>query len=190
LRRCCGVSPARAIVIKIIVIKVVAIMAVKMSFTMTFPLNLPANPFDEVQPYQSYIDLADPRATSSRARLRGILGDAKGRKIQSWIDCTKAVLALDTKNKYAGDLEGHVPMTDAGNLRSPHKRRADDTASMLTARVAIDRANRRVLISIVDHDVTLDLLLRIADENITDFDIALVNGRILGACGSAQQHRQ
>jgi hypothetical protein len=124
-------------------------------------------------------------------QLHRIFGDAKGGKINCRIHRTKLVLTLDSENKNANDLERHVAVTDARNLGPPHKRGTDDAACRLTTLRAIDRTDRCVLISSVGLDIMDHLLLRIADQDVTDFDVPAVNHPIdLGTGWTAQQHRK
>jgi len=84
-------------------------------------------------------------------------------------------IGVHANHEDAPDLESHVPVTGGRNVRAAQKGHVDDSAHLSIAFLAIDGPNGCLPIPAVVSNVTLHLLLRLADQRVTHFDILLID---------------
>ena len=121
------------------------------------------------------------RRAPSVTGLHVVLHDTEGRKVGSRPHGADPGSGVHANNEDAEDLESHVPVAGSLDRRAPHKGCAEDAARRPIAYLAIDGTNGSLPIPAVERNVPLYLLLSLADQRITHFDIrSIKSGPRLG----------
>jgi hypothetical protein len=112
---------------------------------------------------------------SPKGPLHGILRDSENREVWSRLHGTKSFRTSDSQDEDADNLEAHVPLTYNRDIGASHKGRTHEAARTRVTLLAIDRANGGLRISFEVRDVTFRLFLRVTNQSVADFDIALID---------------
>lgn len=105
----------------------------------------------------------------SVARLDVVLHYTESRKAGNRRHCADPGSGVHAYHEDAEDFECHVPVAGGLDMGSPDKGRGDDATCSPIAFLAIDGTNGCLPIPAVVRNVTLHLLLGLADQGITHF---------------------
>jgi len=113
------------------------------------------------------------------ALLYGIFRDSENREVWSRLHGAKAFRTSDPQDEDADNLKAHVSLTYSRDIGASHKGRTHEAARTRIALLAIDRANGGLRISFEVRDIPFRLFLRVTNQSVADFNIALIDATVI-----------